>query len=509
MIAMSNEKLDVEIVKKMRVSPIYFIEKIWKLKPQPVKEEFKDIINSLYQEGRESEIKAEYFETFIKGKHITWQQWLILLKVELAIKGKRKNRITVRSGHGIGKSVTFAWLIIWYLFCHKDAQVPVTAPTSEQMHDVLWKELSVWHKKMPIALQGLFEWSNGYLRVTERPESWFARAKTARKENPEALAGVHGDHVMFLADEASGIPDEIFNTAEGAMTGPKVIVVLISNPTRLIGYFRDSQKSDANNWEVLAFNSEDSPIVDKKYVDRILDKHGEDSDEYRIRVMGEFPKEDTVDDAGYVQMFIEEDIKLSKNKEFIGEILMGIDPAGEGNDETIWVIRDQFKSVIVAKEKTSTAKTIAQKTLTLMDLYNIRGENIYVDNFGEGANVAQELAMAGVRVNGINVGDKAYDPMFYNLRAEAYWKAKQALRTGHELVEHEGWKELLAIRYRKELNGRLKIMGKLEMKKTLGRSPDHADAWSLTFIRPARQHVERTLRRMKKHIPSTYKVKMA
>lgn len=97
-------------------------------------------------------------------------------------------RISIRAGHGIGKSTAFAWLIIWFLFSFYNAQVPCTAPTSDQMHDVLWKEVKKWLDIMPDDFSRLFDWSNGYIRIVESPETWFARAKTARKESPEALA---------------------------------------------------------------------------------------------------------------------------------------------------------------------------------------------------------------------------------------------------------------------------------------------------------------------------------
>lgn len=461
---------DVEIYKKMQKSPLFFIEMMWGLIPE------RD--NS----------------KFIKGKHLTWQQHDILLAVEEALKGGKK-RISVRSGHGIGKSATLAMLILWYLFCYKDAQVPCTAPTSDQIHDILWKEVAKWLNLMPQPVREKYEWTNGYIRITESPETWFARAKTARKENPEALAGVHGDFVMYIVDEASGVPEEIFNTAEGALTGDNVLVILISNPTRLIGYFYDSHHKDKESWQTLGFSSIDSPLVDKEYVSRIISKHGEDSDEYKIRVLGEFPREDTMDDKGYIALFSENDIKISDTEEFIGERRLGIDPSGEGDDKTVWVIRDNFKAKIVAVEKVSNASSIAQKTMTLMQHYQVKGEHTYIDNFGAGANVAQELALAGIRVKAINVGDKPSDEeMFLNRRAEASWRVKQWFRKGGELVDHKGWDEILTIRYRKELSGKMKIMGKLEMKKEGIKSPDHYDALMMTFLDPE------ITRRVKKRI---------
>jgi len=461
----------------MQKSPIFFIECMWGLTPE------RD--NS----------------KFVKGKHLTWQQHDILLAVERAIKKEGSRRITVRSGHGIGKSSTLAMLILWYLFCYKDAQVPCTAPTSDQIHDILWKEVAKWLKLMPKPVQDKYDWTNGYIRITESPETWFARAKTARKENPEALAGVHGDHVMYIVDEASGVPEEIFNTAEGALTGENVLVILISNPTRLIGYFYDSHHKDKDNWQALHFSSKDSAIVDDEYTKRIISKHGEDSDEYRIRVFGEFPREDTMDDKGYIALYNENDIRLSEIEEFIGERRMGVDPSGEGDDKTVWVIRDNFKAKIEATEKVSNPSSIAQKTLTLMQHYKVKAENVYLDNFGAGANVAQELALAGQRIKAVNVGDKPQDEdMFLNRRAEGFWRLKQWFRKGGELIDHAGWDELMVIRYRKELSGKMKIMGKLEMKKEGIKSPDHADALMMTFIEP---ETFKRRKQIKRHKPKS------
>ena len=48
-----------------------------------------------------------------------------------------------------------------------------------------------------------------------------------------------------------------------------VLVLMVSNPTRLIGYFYDSHHSDQRIWQRFTFDSEESPIVDWEYVERI------------------------------------------------------------------------------------------------------------------------------------------------------------------------------------------------------------------------------------------------
>jgi len=82
-------------------------------------------------------------------------------------------------------------------------KVPATAPTQNQMYDVLWAEIAMWLGKMPEEAKNQYEWSKDHIRMTESPENWFARARTATKENPEALSGIHADFIMQVIDEAS------------------------------------------------------------------------------------------------------------------------------------------------------------------------------------------------------------------------------------------------------------------------------------------------------------------
>lgn len=484
---------DVEKIREWQASPLPFIFDMWGLKPQPLKEsyqqQFKELIDSIslenYDPDWSKQVKVDWFEDFEKGKNITWQQFLFFTAVELAIAGKAPRRITVESGHGTGKSSSLSMLIIWYLFCHKHAQIPCTAPSSDQMYDVLWKEIMVWIMKIRIqAFQELIEWTTTHIRMKEAPEVWFARAKTARKEAPEALAGIHGTYVMMVVDEASGVPEEIYKTAEGALTNEIILVVLMSNHTRLIGYYHASHTSDKQNWQCLRFNSEESPIVDWSYVERIATKHGKDSDEYRIRVLGMSPKEDAIDDRGYVPLLKETDLHFCDDIGTLRSPRLGVDPAGEGRDTTAWVARDKFRAKILAEEKKSTGKSIAQKTTTFVDYLDMHEHEVTVDMFGEGAKSVVELTWAKKDVWGVNVGEPALDTdRFLNLRAEAFWRLREWLRSGGELVRDDRWQELLNIRFKRNLRGKIQIMSKDEMRKEGIPSPNIADALMLTFCR--------------------------
>ena len=478
-------------------SPLPFIEDMWGLVPQPIRAEAKARVQVYMEDGRYDEIRPEFFEKYEEGKHITYQQWLILKTVENALTGKARRRISVRSGHGIGKSCTMSWLLLWFLFVNHNAQIGATAPSKSQMYDVLWKETKKWINRMPVSIGKQYEHQTQYIRMIESQETWFARAATAKKESPEALAGLHGDAVMLLIDEASGVPEEIFNTAEGALTEENIFVIMISNPTRTTGYFFQSHNhgegGDAAAWEKFHFSTIDCPRVTTTYEDRIITKHGKDSDEYKIRVLGEFPDADAEDDDGYSPLFTTSDIDQIDEKRqdngrlWIGRPIMGIDPAGEGSDSADFVIRDGFKVKRVRSLKTSTPKEICRDGMELAIKHGVDPEDIYIDSFGLGAKTAMEFAREGWDINSVFVGDQCPEEddkeLYLNIRAMIYMRAHRWCKIGGQFIRNIIWDtEPKGIRFRRtEGKSRIQIMSKKIMKKKGYKSPNTMDAFALTF----------------------------
>ena len=475
---------DLELYKSWQKSPIAFIGAMWNLKPQPYKEEYKDAIELLIETAQWQEFRPEYFEPFVKGKHLTWQQWVILLMVEHGLKGGTKKNSIV-GGHGFGKSTDISWLTLWYLFCFKDAQVGATAPTSQQIHDVLWKEVALWLGKMPEPIKGLYEWTSGYIRIKERPDTWFARARTAGKDNPEAMAGLHGDYVFLLVDEASGVDDVIFRSAEGSLTGENTLVILISNGTRNEGYFYNTHHSDKDNWNTVCFDSEESPIVEADYVSRMEGLYSRESDEFKIRVKGKFPSSEMMGDGGWIPLITDKQItQVSDNVPFIGKKTMGIDPSGEGDDSSIWVCRDRFQARVVGNETTSNEKTVAKKTNDIAKELEIKPEDITTDGFGIGMNVSKELLLLDheMAIQSINWGEKTEDEVYANRKAELCFRGRDWLIKGGAIAGDELKRDILSYKYKNQLNGKKIMMPKVDQKKLLGRSPDRGDAFFLSFM---------------------------
>ena len=184
-----------------------------------------------------------FIKEILKVDHIEdWQ-----LEVIRAL-DSGETKLSIRSGHGVGKTCCVAWLAVHFLSFRDDVKVIVTAPSADQMKDGLIPEINKWISRMP-------EWMAASLdatseRVVRYPDDKnnFISFRTARKEKPEALAGVHATHVMILVDEASGVEEAIYETGQGALSTPGSIAILIGNPTNPSGFFYKTQNELSDLW---------------------------------------------------------------------------------------------------------------------------------------------------------------------------------------------------------------------------------------------------------------------
>lgn len=398
----------------------------------------------------------------------------------------RKRRLSVRSGHGVGKSAFLAWTILWFLCCYFPCKVPVTAPSAHQLSDVLWAELAKWHRvlneRLP-DLGGQFEWTADEFRMKQAPKESFAAARTARQEKPEALQGFHSDNLLILVDEASGVPDIIFEVGQGALSSPGSFAVLCSNPTRLSGFFFDTHHKLRERWATLRVNGEECPLVGSQFREDIAHQYGRTSSVYAVRVEGDFPRSE---DDVVIPLHLLEDARV-REVEAYGEILWGVDVARFGVDRTTLVKRCTNATLEKhmawgGNDLMQTAGRIYAEWLqTPKDLQPI---TILVDVIGVGGGVADRLSELGLPIAGINVAEEAsISEKYSRLRDELWFNAREWLmKRDCKLVEDETLvAELSLPKYGFTSNGKLKVESKDEMKKRYPQSPDVADAFCLTF----------------------------
>lgn len=70
-------------------------------------------------------------------------------------------KVSIKSGQGVGKTGLEAAVFLWFITCFPYPRIVATAPTKQQLHDVLWSEISKWMSKSEL-LSMLLKWTKTY-----------------------------------------------------------------------------------------------------------------------------------------------------------------------------------------------------------------------------------------------------------------------------------------------------------------------------------------------------------
>lgn len=454
---------------------------------------------------KKSMFKHQTPAAFKKHGHgqFTWQQTLTLTAYQRALETFGEDAfevaaryISVASGHGTGKTASLSVISLHFITCFFGAQIGVTANTEDQLKDIFLKEFYFWHKRMPKGIGQEIVQLDDHIRVGNEKD-WFLRARVGRKETPEALAGLHGEYVLIIADEASGIPDKVFEVMKGALTGDNYIVIYTSNPTRGEGEFYESHRPGSENVR-LQFSSVDSPIVKDGFIQKMAADYGEDSEEYGIRVLGKFPDTTAMDDKGWIPLFANvEVIYEPKRKQLIKHPVIACDPAGSGRDSASVMARDSLYLREELHEAISEPRELAGKIRTIAEVYGAPMDDVAVEAFGIGAKVVANLDPGAHALltdhareeNKLTEHDKRTDGStlrFNSWKSELAWRFREWLKSGGIIITNNPnkWRrQLEKVKYRRDSQGRIQLMPKREFRKEYGFSPDEFDAAIHTFFK--------------------------
>lgn len=421
----------------------------------------------------------------------------------LAAIARGERRIAIRSGHGVGKTALEAWLILWFGLTRPDAKIPATAPAAHQLVDLLWGEAAKWRRSLAERLPPLGAAVEIRAdRIVFGPQQSAAYARTARRDQSEALQGFHADNLLFVIDEASGIDDRVFEVAEGALSTPDALVVMAGNPTRASGYFHRAFTRDRQRWWTTRVACADSALVAGDYALGMAASYGADSNVYRVRVLGEFPR---AEDDCVIPLDLAEAAVLRDVAPVTNSALWGVDVARFGDDLT--ALAKRWGNVVPEAVKTWQGKDAMQVAGLVKAEWDAtprerRPAEILVDAIGIGAGVADRLGELGLPARGINVAEQpAARDRYPRLRDELWFQLREWLEARDcRLPEDEALvAEISCPRYAIESSGRTKVESKDEMKRRGLRSPDRADALCLTFAGNAAGDASGWWRATRKH----------
>lgn len=403
--------------------------------------------------------------------------------------GRRERLISMRSGHRVGKTTTLAWIIIHQLVVRCPQKTVCTAPTTKQLFEALRAETVMWFGRLPGHIQALYEVKSEEIILRKAPAESFVSFRTSSAEKPEALAGVHSEWVLLICDEASGIPEAIFEGAIGSLAGKNVIQILAGNPVRRSGLFYDTFHKLRSRWTTFHVSCVGHPNVTPAFIEDVASRYGERSNAYRVRVLGEFPlaDDDTVIPYELIESALHRDVA---GKQVTST--WGLDVARKGRDACalakrrgnvleekvrIWRGKDTMETVGIVKSAWD------ETPIGRRPLY------IFVDAIGLGAGVADRLRELGLPAISVNVSETAaLSEKYERLRSELWFKGRDFLdKKDCSLAGDEDLAFELALPiFDYTSSGKLKVEEKkLTVKRTGEQSPNRADAFLLTLVNDA------------------------
>ena len=406
-------------------------------------------------------------------------------------------RIAVASGHGIGKSALVAWIILWALSTLRDTRGVVTANTEGQLRTKTWPELAKWYGLCINRSWFVYTATALHSALAGHEKTWRVDAITWSEGNTEAIAGLHnkGRRAFALFDEASAIPDPVWDTVEGALTDAdtELVWAVFGNPTRNTGRFRESFAGGrfAHRWAPQQIDSRSVSMTNKAQIDAWVKDYGEDSDFVRVRVRGVFPR------ASSLQFIDSERVDAAIARGLVVEpsapLVMGVDIARSlAGDQSVIRFRRGLdaRSIPAVKFRIPDLMQIASRVMEQVNLH--KPDAVFVDGTGIGWGVHDRLSQLGCphlvgvdfgsRADRTDVGDAA--ARYANKRAEMWGFLKEWCRAGCLPDDRDLAADLSAVEYGYDASDAILLERKDDMKRRGLASPDDGDALALTFAYP-------------------------
>jgi hypothetical protein len=409
-------------------------------------------------------------------------------------------RLAMVASKGPGKSTVDAWLAWWFLCTRPHGKLVATSITEDNLSDGLWAELAKWQARSPF-LQAAFTWTASQVYANEAPATWFASARAwpkggSAEQQADTLAGIHADHVMFVIDEAGGVPSGVAAAADAGLanatpgSGRTALFLLSGNPTHLEGPLYEAATSDAARWRVHRVNGDPdnpkrSPRVDIEWARGLIKRWGRNHPFVLVNVLGQFPPTQADKLLGPADVDAAESRLVRPHEVAAQAKVLGVDVARFGDDASVLTLR-QGRLVWNPRElRNVNTVQLAGQAYTVAQKHRVQA--VFVDVGGVGAGVYDTLLSMGAPAVAVDFGSAAQEPdRFANARAEMWWRMAEWVREGGGRlpVVPELRRDLCGPRYSFTRDARVLLESKEDMKKRGLPSTDYGDSLATTFYRP-------------------------
>jgi len=400
------------------------------------------------------------------------------------------DRVVVRSGHKVSKSNTAVGLALWFVCCYPDARVPMTSSTFKQVRKILWRELRMVYDQAQVPIGGDLAKSPEYgLEFDDKREVFGFSTR-----NAEDAAGISGKNLLYIVDEASGVPEDIFEAIEGNRAGGAKILML-SNPTQQSGTFFNAFHSKRDFWHTIHISSEESPnvtgerdipgLATQEWIEEKRREWGKDSPLYQVRVQGDFP--DQSEDAVIALSAVEAARNRAFEEEPTTPLSLGVDVARYGGDDSAIAPTRGSKAYDIRTYSGLNGIELAGRVKEEARQMRRPKEQVMVnvDVIGVGASAYDQLVQIAplwLVVQPVNVAETAdQDDLYASLRTQLVFSLAEWIE-GASIPEDDRLDtELVLPKYTFDSRGRYKLkFSKEQEREKLGRSPDVRDALALS-----------------------------
>ena len=405
----------------------------------------------------------------------------------------------ISAGRGVGKTALIAWIKQWWMYTRPTCKIPVLSTKQDQLKRNVWPECAKWLNTSHLKNDFVWEKTKIYLKGAGNDQLVYSYMTAG--DTREAFQGAHDEHLLVIADESSGIKDEVFEAMLGSLTQPMNAAVLTGNPTQSTGFFIKTFERPTSRWypihiPCITEQGERHPNVTQEFIDYHRRKYGEDSSVYRVYVLGLKPREDK--DVLIPWEWINAAAGRQVENTSLYRVVWGVDVARFGDDKSALAKRqgNHLLASVATKSGLDTMEVAGWVQREYEDTDETqRPSEILVDVIGIGAGVVDRLRENGLPVRGINVGEAAATRNQYRrFRDELWWRAREWFQ--NRACKIPDWDrrdqehpmqllvdELSALKYKTGSDGKIDAESKPDFKKrnpTIG-SPDRADAFILTF----------------------------
>ena len=412
------------------------------------------------------------------GVEPTFQQMLMLADAL----GGNKARVAIKSCTSSGKTACLAWLILWALAVEDDIRILATAPTFPLLDRVLRTEVEKWHMKMPDIIADMYTITEKKV-VRAGNKTHRCDFATASSENEQALAGGHSGNYWIIVDEGAAVGDSVYEVLMGTLSyGSSGRMIIASNPTRSYGFYYNLFATNNKHWKLHTFDAFNTPHVDGAYIQEVRDTYGEDSDFYRVRILGEFPRASSTQffSTDDVESAMERDYELRSYAQF--QKIAGADIARFGDDETVFVTRQGPKITDITSYHGLDTMEVSAR---LLEYYRQHQHSaVMIDGTGLGAGVVDRCRQYEIPVVDVIVSNRSSNPNQYvNLRSQLYGSLRDWLKNEADIPKEDRVRrQFLSVQYGYNGKMQMQLASKKDIKKlNNGESPDIPDACSYTF----------------------------